>query len=145
MWHGGVFERPGCQPLRTRLQCFITVGPSALISKGAILKSNEKSDSFTCVDFWTFWTILTFVYFLVLRRTIALEYDIQLTKCQSGFDPSLEHLVCLVILKSCDTTKLSVCGWRCIYTPPRVENFWLLPICKCKVLLVNWALWSPIA
>ena len=31
------------------------------------------------------------------------------------FDPSLKRPACLVIEKSCDTTKQSVCGWQYIY------------------------------
>ena len=31
---------------------------------------------------------------------------------ESGFDPSFENLACLATLKSCDSTKQSVCGWQ---------------------------------
>ena len=31
---------------------------------------------------------------------------------QPGFDPSFENLTCLATLKSCDTTKQSICGWQ---------------------------------
>ena len=35
--------------------------------------------------------------------------------CQPGFDHCFGNLACLATLKSCDTTKQSVCGWQYIY------------------------------
>ena len=35
-------------------------------------------------------------------------------KSQPGFNPTFKHLACLTTLKSCDTTKQSVCGWLCV-------------------------------
>ena len=32
-----------------------------------------------------------------------------------GFDPRFRNLACLATLKSCNTTKQSVCGWQYIY------------------------------
>ena len=37
-----------------------------------------------------------------------------LTHSWMGFDPSFERPTCLATLKSCDTTKQSVCGWQYI-------------------------------
>ena len=36
-------------------------------------------------------------------------------KSWTGFDPSFKRPRCLAALKSCDTTKQSVCGWQYIY------------------------------
>ena len=40
---------------------------------------------------------------------------LSLTQNWAGFDPSFKHLTCLVTLKSCDTTKQSVCRWLYMY------------------------------
>ena len=40
---------------------------------------------------------------------------LSLTSSWVGFNPSFKHPTCLATLKSCDTTKQSVCGWQYVY------------------------------
>ena len=42
----------------------------------------------------------------------------------AGFDPSFKRPICLATLKSCDTTKQSVCGWLYIYIYISESQLW---------------------
>ena len=56
----------------------------------------------------------TQVYEILIIKNAKLE---MICGPEVGFDPSLECLTCLTTLKSCDTTKQSVCGWQYIRFP----------------------------
>ena len=50
-----------------------------------------------------------------MERLLAEQSDTKSNVKLGGFDPSSKHPTCLATLKSCDTTKQSVCGWLYIY------------------------------
>ena len=57
----------------------------------------------------------------VVESPAGIEANPNPANPNPGFDPSFDHLACLATLKSCDTTKQSVCGWY-IYDD---KNVWM--------------------
>ena len=53
-------------------------------------------------------------------RLLVERYDTNMK--WAGFDPSFKQPMCLATLKSCDTTKQSVCGWQYIRSPTGVVH-----------------------